>query len=92
MIQKEGEIICDPCCGSGGFLIKAFEYVREQIEIDIQKTKEKIKEHYLSDDKNTEKVNKLISDLNEDLNLKNSDGRLNQLSSKTILALMPIQE
>jgi len=81
---KEGEIICDPCCGSGGFLIKAFEYVRDQIEIDIQKTKEKIKENYLTDEKNTEKVNKLISDLNEDLNLKNSDGRLNQLSSKAI--------
>lgn len=26
----EGELICDPCCGSGGFLIKAFEYVREK--------------------------------------------------------------
>jgi type I restriction enzyme M protein len=25
---QESEVICDPCCGSGGFLIKAFEYVR----------------------------------------------------------------
>lgn len=40
---EEGEIICDPCCGSGGFLIKAFEYVREKIESDIQKVKEHIK-------------------------------------------------
>lgn len=40
---EEGEIICDPCCGSGGFLIKAFEYVREKIENDIQKVKERIK-------------------------------------------------
>lgn len=37
---EEGEVICDPCCGSGGFLIKAFEYVREKIENDIQKAKE----------------------------------------------------
>ena len=28
---QEGEVICDPTCGSGGFLIKAFEYVREKI-------------------------------------------------------------
>ena len=25
---KEGDKICDPCCGSGGFLIKAFEYIQ----------------------------------------------------------------
>lgn len=29
---KEGERICDPCCGSGGFLIKAFEYVKAKIK------------------------------------------------------------
>lgn len=38
---QEGEIICDPCCGSGGFLIKAFEYVRDKIEESIKLTKEK---------------------------------------------------
>src|SRR6185437_14819244 len=32
---QEGETVCDPCCGSGGFLIKAFEYVRNKIELDI---------------------------------------------------------
>lgn len=31
---KVGEKICDPCCGSGGFLIKAFEHVRNQINRD----------------------------------------------------------
>ena len=31
---QEGELICDPCCGSGGFLIKAFELVRDKIERD----------------------------------------------------------
>src|SRR5690606_30562057 len=43
---EEGEKICDPCCGSGGFLIKAFEYVREKIEKDVQLQKEKIKGAY----------------------------------------------
>lgn len=28
---RENELICDPCCGSGGFLIKAFEHVRDEI-------------------------------------------------------------
>lgn len=32
----EGELICDPCCGSGGFLISAFNYVREKIEQDVK--------------------------------------------------------
>lgn len=36
---REGELICDPTCGSGGFLIKAFEYVREQIEDDVKQAK-----------------------------------------------------
>ena len=36
---QEGEIICDPTCGSGGFLIKAFEYVREKIERDVKDIK-----------------------------------------------------
>lgn len=37
---QEGEVICDPTCGSGGFLIKAFEYVRDKIEFDVRQHKE----------------------------------------------------
>ena len=64
---QEGEIICDPTCGSGGFLIKAFEYIREKIENDIQKEKENIKT-ILFDEKyekasilEQEEINKLVS-------------------------------
>ena len=32
---KEGETICDPCCGSGGFLISAFEHIQDLIDNDI---------------------------------------------------------
>lgn len=28
---QENELVCDPCCGSGGFLIKVFEYVKKNI-------------------------------------------------------------
>jgi type I restriction enzyme M protein len=34
MEPKEGDIICDPASGSGGFLIRFFELVREQIAAD----------------------------------------------------------
>lgn len=30
----ENELICDPCCGTGGFLIEAFRYVKEKTEAD----------------------------------------------------------
>ena len=32
---KEGMRVCDPCCGSGGFLIKAFEQVQAAIDKDV---------------------------------------------------------
>ncbi|MBI4633047.1 MAG: N-6 DNA methylase [Deltaproteobacteria bacterium] len=34
---KEGEIICDPASGSGGFLIRFFEIVRQQILADADR-------------------------------------------------------
>ncbi|HZK92099.1 MAG TPA: N-6 DNA methylase [Stellaceae bacterium] len=37
----EGELICDPAAGSGGFLIRAFEHVRAQIGAAIQAEKDK---------------------------------------------------
>ena len=40
---QEGETICDPTCGSGGFLIKAFEYVRDKIEKDVEDYKKELK-------------------------------------------------
>jgi len=87
---QEGEYICDPCCGSGGFLIKAFEYVRNHIENDIEEQKKHIKEHYFDEkynkltEKSKQKIDAKISDafahLNEELNINNEKGRLRTLS------------
>lgn len=87
---QEGEIICDPCCGSGGFLIKTFEYVREKIEKEIHKEKEKIKEIYYTDEyekasetkknKIDETINLLFNTLNEELNINVEKSRLRELS------------
>lgn len=87
---QEGEIICDPCCGSGGFLIKAFEYVRAKIENEIHLAKEKIKKDYYNTDyeKLTEKkreaidetVNDLFHKLNAELDINNPKSRIRELS------------
>lgn len=87
---REGEIICDPCCGSGGFLIKSFEYVRSQIEEDIQKEKEQMKEKFYDEKyeklndkekaKVDEKVNKLFAKLNSELDKDIENSRLRTLS------------
>ena len=91
---EEGEIICDPCCGSGGFLIKAFEYVREKIENDIQKAKNQIKaqlfnENYesLNDKGKAEidrRVNEYFAILNHELDTTHDGSRLKQLSHDCI--------
>lgn len=39
---REGMKVCDPCCGSGGFLIKAFEHVQAAIDRDIQSQVNKV--------------------------------------------------
>ena len=54
---KEGELICDPACGSGGFLIKAFEYIREEITEDINGKIEEIQKEIFGeiDENSTEK-------------------------------------
>lgn len=41
---KENELICDPCAGSGGFLIKTFESIRKTMDdyyIELKKAKQK---------------------------------------------------
>lgn len=87
---QEGEVICDPCCGSGGFLIKAFEYVRSKIEDEIQEAKEIIKAQYYTDayDKMSEAkkaevdetVTDLFTKLNAELDINNPKSRLRVLS------------
>lgn len=74
---QENELVCDPCCGSGGFLIRAFEYIKDKIDKDIQQAKERIKKGLLLDNYNqlskqqqqetTAELNQHFAKLNEDL-------------------------
>ncbi|MGV4585242.1 N-6 DNA methylase [Ornithobacterium rhinotracheale] len=87
---QESEVMCDPCCGSGGFLIKAFEYVRAKIENEIHQAKEKIKTQYYNetyekaDEKEKEQidqiVNNLFTKLNAELDINNPKSRIRELS------------
>lgn len=87
---QEGEYICDPCCGSGGFLIDAFEYVRTKIEKDIEQQKDTIKKQFYTDaydalpESEKEAIDAKVSDvfgvLNHELDINNADGRLRSLS------------
>ena len=91
---EEGEAVCDPCCGSGGFLIKAFEYVREKIENDIQNAKEQIKNQLFDEQYNAlsekkrlaidEQVDKYFTILNKELDTTATDSRLKLLSHDCI--------
>ncbi|OXA86311.1 N-6 DNA methylase [Flavobacterium hibernum] len=87
---QEGETVCDPCCGSGGFLIKAFEFVRAKIEVEIHLAKEEIKKQYYTEEYEKasekiklsidDKVSDLFSKLNAELDINNSKSRLRVLS------------
>lgn len=87
---QEGEYVCDPCCGSGGFLIRAFEYVREHIENEVEVRKEDVKKSLFTDDysklpkkeqeKNNQKVIDAFSKMNYELDINNPMGRLRSLS------------
>lgn len=87
---QEGEYICDPCCGSGGFLIRSFEYVREQIELELEQRKEEIKAQLIPNNynelktKEQEAIDAKISDafskMNFEADINNAKGRLRSLS------------
>ncbi len=91
---QEGELICDPTCGSGGFLIKAFEYVRDKIESDIREKKEEWRNFLEGDDfdkkseseqvKITQTIDEMQNALNTELDTSIKDSRMWQLSRNCI--------
>lgn len=85
---QENELICDPCAGSGGFLIKAFESVKETIDnkyIEIKKAK--YKEIFQEGKKLTPKEENIkieeYENYLEEIN-KKQDAQIEYLSKKSI--------
>lgn len=64
---QEGEAVCDPCCGSGGFLIRAFEYVQDAIDRDIQAQIDKVKNSHLSDSEKTQQIAALLRECDKNV-------------------------
>lgn len=84
----------DPTCGSGGFLIKAFEYMREKIEEDVKKAKSELRsviegENYdsLSEKEQVvinERIEAMQSTLNKELDTQVEGSRMYNLSRNCI--------
>ena len=91
---QEGEVICDPTCGSGGFLIKAFEYVREKMEADIRSKKDSLRLSIEGNDydalpedkqvKISHSIDKMQAALNTELDTGIEGSRMYQLSRNCI--------
>lgn len=86
---KEGDIICDPASGSGGFLIRFFESVREQIyesvDKEYQREKAKIeKEKGLSEEKKAARITAVYDELQKKLDKEIADSRIWKLANRSI--------
>jgi len=83
---QEDEKICDPCCGSGGFLIKVFDHIKEKIETDILKSQLEIESLSLNKNKSKqiELKSSIIQQLHTELDITNNNSRLRHLSYNCI--------
>jgi len=85
---KEGDIICDPASGSGGFLIRFFELVREQIMADVDRQyrefKEQIESQALADSKRAELLSEKYEALQKTIDPNRKGSRLWDLANRCI--------
>lgn len=90
---QEGELVCDPAAGSGGFLIRAFEHVRALIQQDIQRKKDEARARIealgLPEDEEEEQIEAAFAELNHqllpsDTNNKPIDTRVGRLAWQCI--------
>lgn len=74
---KEGDLICDPAAGSGGFLIRAFEHVRNKIAAEVQAAKDaarkKIEDMELPEERERRLIEKEFAELNQQIDPERAD-------------------
>jgi len=86
---KEGEVVCDPASGSGGFLIRVFEIVREKILADADqqynayRTKVE-KDKSLSDTKRAKLLQEKYDEIQQTIDQTNEGSRLWSLANRCI--------
>lgn len=85
---KEADVICDPASGSGGFLIRFFEIVREQILADAdaqyQAFKAEVGQKKLSEAKKAEALRAKFAEIQATLDQHKRDTRLWKLANRCI--------
>lgn len=85
---KFGDIICDPASGSGGFLIRFFANVREQIlaeaDGEYAKFKAELEKKKLAPAKRAELLREKWQHVQRDLDPKNTASRMWELSNRCV--------
>ncbi|WP_371370033.1 N-6 DNA methylase [Pseudomonas sp. QL9] len=86
---KEGEIACDPASGSGGFLIRVFEIVREKILADADREYNEFKARVekdgsLNEEERAKKLQDKFTEIQALLDQKNEGSRMWKLSNRCI--------
>jgi type I restriction enzyme M protein len=86
---KEGEVICDPASGSGGFLIRFFEIVREQILADVDRQYQEFRREIegkkrLSEEKRAEALRVKYEELQAAIDKDGKGSRLWTLANRCI--------
>lgn len=86
---QEGEVVCDPASGSGGFLIRFFETVRERILADVDREYQSFRadveaKPHLSQPKKAEALRAKFDELQKTLDKDVKDSRLWTLANRCI--------
>jgi type I restriction enzyme M protein len=86
---QEGEIVCDPASGSGGFLIRVFEIVREKILADADSEYNNFKtqieaDKAVKDEQRAKKLQEKFREIQEHIDQKQEGSRLWELSNRCI--------
>ncbi|MCY2951312.1 MAG: N-6 DNA methylase [Planctomycetota bacterium] len=85
---KEGDVVCDPASGSGGFLIRFFELVREQILADMDRQYQayaaELDKKKLSGAKRAELLRDKYAELQKTIDQRQRDSRLWKLANRCI--------
>jgi type I restriction enzyme M protein len=88
LAPQEGEIVCDPASGSGGFLIRFFEIVREHILADAdrqyQAYRREIDSKRMSEEKKAEALRIKYEELQKTIDKDLKDSRLWMLANRCI--------
>lgn len=84
----EGDIVCDPASGSGGFLIRFFELVREQILVDVDRAYQnyaaELIANHLPEEEYARRLREKFDELQVTIEQTRKDSRLWKLANRCI--------